>query len=165
MGVFFYSDPHFGHKNLANNIRGFSDIDEHDEFLIKQFNSIVKSKHDLTYILGDITLEKHQNYYLLDRLNGRKVVVGGNHDSHKHCHKLLEHVEAVAGCIEYKGFVLTHIPIHESQIDRFRGNIAGHIHNQRINHPKYYNVSCEAIDYKPKTIEELIEINKKIFNL
>ena len=89
---------------------------------------------------------------------GRIVVVGGNHDEYKHCKHLLEHVEAIGGCVEYKGFVLTHIPIHESQIDRFRGNIHGHLHTFTIDHPKYFNASCEQIEYKPKTIEELMEI-------
>ena len=165
MTVYFYSDPHFSHKNLANNVRGYADINEHDEFLIEQFNSIVKSKHDLVYFGGDITLEKKDGYSLLDRLNGRKVVIMGNHDLHKHCRSLLEHVENVCGVLEYKGFVVTHIPIHESQIDRFRGNIHGHLHNFSIDHPKYFNMSCEVIDYKPKTVEELIELNKIKFNL
>ena len=39
--------------------------------------SAIKSPKDLTYILGDITMEKSQGYFQLDRLTGRKIVVLG----------------------------------------------------------------------------------------
>lgn len=72
--VRFISDLHFQHKNMSTH-RGFQDEFEWDEYLIKQWNSVVKSPKDLTYILGDITMEKSQGYFQLDRLMGRKIVV------------------------------------------------------------------------------------------
>lgn len=161
------ADLHLGHTAMAHH-RGFQDEFYHDEYLIETWNSTVKSKRDLTYILGDITMEKDFFYYQLDRLNGRKVVVGGNHDMSRDIRELLNYVEAFAGVIDYKGFVLTHIPIHPQELyERYRGNIHGHIHehlimNGDVPDSRYLNVSAEQIGYRPITIEELlIKYNRK----
>lgn len=166
---------HLGHESMAK-YRGFEGSYLHDTYMRKQWNKIVKKK-DLTYILGDITMENSNNYYLLDELNGRKVVVLGNHDMCKNVRELLNHVENVAGMIDYKGFTLTHAPIHPSEIGHYRGNIHAHIHhknklvdfdvNKKYNNlednpvistkGKYFNVDAHLLDYTPKTIEELIK--------
>lgn len=159
------SDLHFGHKSMAIH-RGFKDEYEHDEFLIEQWNKVIRSPKQLVYILGDITMEKSFYYYQLDRLNGRKIVVLGNHDRHQDVKEMLKYVENVAGMIEYKGFILTHCPIHESELlDKYRGNIHGHNHDSPLNNSRYFNVACEQIGYQPKTIEELLKIQKLKFNL
>lgn len=175
--VRFIGCLHLGHKWMAQ-YRGFQDEYYHDEHLIDYWNRTV-GKKDLTYILGDVTMEKSNDYYQLDRLNGRKIVVLGNHDLHQHIRKLLDYVESVAGMIDYKGFCLTHAPIHPSEISFYRGNIHAHIHHEnkledlltterygedgnRVSSTihKYYNVDAKLIDFKPKTIEELLNENK-----
>ena len=56
-----------------------------------------------------------------------------------------------------KEFILSHCPIHPSELDyRFKYNIHGHVHVKSLSDERYINVCCEAIDYKPKTIEELM---------
>lgn len=154
--VRFYADPHFSHKSMAQKHRKFQDEYYHDEFIIDQWNKTVTSKKDLTYILGDITMETAFPYYQLDRLNGRKIVVLGNHDRIQDVPELLKYVEKVGGAIDYKGFLLTHVPIHESELEFCRGNIHGHIHERLIDNPKYFNVSCEAVNYTPMTINQLL---------
>ena len=164
------SDLHFGHKNLAVH-RKFHDEFYHDEHIIDSWNSVVLGKKDITYILGDITMEKRTNYHLLDRLNGKKIVILGNHDMKNHVPSLLEHVDSVCGCfkIRYNGYnvMLTHIPVHTFEFDyRLEYNIHGHIHDHDILLPdkkkdtRYINVCAERIDYKPKTLDELIIKNK-----
>lgn len=171
--VKFIGCLHLGHKSIAQ-YRGFHDEYYHDEHLIASWNSVTHKK-DLTYILGDVTMENSKEYYQLDRLNGRKVVVLGNHDLWQDVPKLLLYVDGVAGMIDYKGFALTHAPIHVSEIGQYRGNIHAHIHHENkladfdvnrmyndfetpiINTKgKYFNVDAKVIDYKPKTIEELL---------
>lgn len=161
--VRFIADLHFGHVNMAIK-RGFSTVEEHDEHIITQWNSVV-NKRDVTYILGDITMEKKSSYPLLDRLNGIKHVVLGNHDRRQDILHLLQHVESVAGMIQYKGIMLTHTPIHPMELEyRFNKNIHGHIHDKvvmkmldgwEVIDERYFCVSCEQVDYKPKTLEEL----------
>ena len=170
--VRFIGCLHLGHKWMAS-YRGFQDEFYHDEHLIEEWNKVVHKK-DITYILGDITMETSKYYYQLDRLNGRKIVVLGNHDRHQDIKEMLKYVESVAGMVDYKGFVLTHAPIHPNEISFCRGNIHAHIHHtnqleeimvsdrygdgggEKIHSlEKYYNVDAHLIGYQPKTIEEL----------
>ena len=161
--VRFIADLHLSHANMATR-RGFATVEEHDEHIIEQWNSVV-SKRDVTYILGDVTMEKKSPYILLDRLNGVKHVVLGNHDRRQDVPHLLQHVESVGGMIQYKGIMLTHCPIHPMELDyRFNKNIHGHIHEKVVmkmldgweeTDDRYICVSCERVDYKPKSLEEL----------
>lgn len=168
MSTFMTSDLHFGHLNLIINHRGFSNIDEHDEMIIQNWNSVVR-KRDKIYILGDITMENHKYYYLLDRLNGFKTVVGGNHDLEKDTKYLLEYVEKIVGCVDYKGFCLTHIPIHPSELmGYYRGNIHGHLHKNRIMtdgvvNPRYINVCLDLNNYTPIPFDKIEEDISKLY--
>jgi calcineurin-like phosphoesterase family protein len=129
----------------------------------------VVHKRDITYILGDVTMEKAE-YDILNRLNGKKYVVLGNHDKLGHTRKLLEYVDSVAGMTQYKGVILTHCPIHPMELEyRFNKNIHGHIHEKLVERDftlfgiplfkrvdkRYICVSCEHVNYTPKTLEEL----------
>ena len=153
--------------------RGFSTVDEHDEYIIKQWNSVVH-KRDTTYILGDITMETSEPYHLLARLNGVKHVVLGNHDIPKDVEELSKYVVKISGMIKYKGMFLTHCPIHPMELGhRVNKNIHGHIHENIVKieeydgrtgyyetqDNRYIGVSCEQIGYTPKTLKEL-EIQK-----
>src|SRR5690606_12174994 len=135
----------------------FNSAQEHDDFLIDSWNSVVTNKKDITYILGDITMEKSHHYHLLDKLNGVKHVVLGNHDRLQDVPKLLQYVNSVSGMINYKKqFILTHCPIHPTELEfRFKYNIHGHVHANSLSDPRYINVCAEVIDYSPKLIEEL----------
>ncbi len=129
--------------------------------------SSVVTKRDLTYILGDVTMEKSAPYLLLDRMNGRKKVVLGNHDLPKHVPDLLQHVEQVGALMRYKGIWMSHCPIHPMELDyRVQRIIHGHIHEKQvmidapmapfeIPDDRYICVSCERVDYTPKTLQEL----------
>lgn len=158
------SDPHFGHRNMAIR-RGFKDEFAMNKHMVKMWNSVVKKK-DVTYILGDITMEKSSEYYWLDQLNGIKKVILGNHDRPQHVPELLKYVNSVAACKyvkhkEYGGMVLTHIPFHPCELAyRFDTNIHGHVHENTLDDDRYINVSAEVIDYIPKTLEELFEKRK-----
>jgi len=157
--VRFYSDPHFHHKNMAVK-RGFKDEIEMNEYIIKEWNNIV-TKKDVTWILGDITMEKN-NYEILNKLNGLKKIILGNHDLPQHVKYLLNYCNSVSSCFKIgvkelkSNVILTHIPIHESEINRFKYNIHGHVHDKSLLDKRYINVSAEVIDYKPKTLEELL---------
>ena len=156
MSTYFISDLHFGHENMAIK-RGFSCADEMNEYIIKSWNSVVHKK-DTVYCLGDITMESATFYPLISRLNGYINVILGNHDRRQHTFKLLEYVNSVTGMINYKKeFILTHCPIHPCELEyRFKHNIHGHVHENSLDDNRYINVSCEVINYTPKTLEELL---------
>jgi calcineurin-like phosphoesterase family protein len=166
--VRFIADLHFGHVNMALK-RGFATVEEHDEFIISQWNRVVK-KQDLTWILGDVTMESAKSYPLLARLNGMKKVVLGNHDMPSHIPELLKYVQCVSGLTRYKGIWLSHCPVHPMELEhRVPRVIHGHIHEnivmkqitfmgftifKRVDR-RYHGVSCEQVDYTPKTLEQL----------
>jgi len=154
MSVFFISDPHFHHKNMAIK-RGFSCEEEMNEQIVYNWNEVI-SKRDMVYILGDITMEKNK-YSILDRLKGDKIVILGNHDKFQHVPDLLKYVTKVGGMLNYKGqYLLTHCPVHPNELDyRFSYNIHGHVHENTLNDPRYINVSCEAVNYKPIEFSQL----------
>lgn len=154
--VRFISDTHFGHKNMAIK-RGFSSAEEMNEHIIKKWNSVVNKK-DVTYLLGDVSMESKNFYYLLDSLNGVKNVILGNHCRRQDIPEMLKYVNSVAGMIDYKSnYILTHCPVHPSQLEfRYSYNIHGHVHENSLDDPRYINVSCEVVDYTPKLITELI---------
>ena len=155
----YISDLHFGHKNMAIR-RGFPDTYHHDQNIIAQWNTIVR-KGDTTWILGDVTMEK-ANYEFLNELKGYKRVILGNHDKGQHVKILQQYVNTIHGMVqlrdkEHGNIWLTHCPVHPSELQyRVTKNICGHVHENTLDDERYINVSAEVIDYKPKTLNELL---------
>jgi calcineurin-like phosphoesterase family protein len=167
--VFFCSDHHFGHNNIikftdksGNKIRPFDSIEQMHETIIPNHNSVV-GKNDIVYFLGDVTFNK-KYLPLLNEMNGEKYLVKGNHDCFN-ATTYLEYFKDIYGVIKKYDFVLTHVPIHPSQLDRWKLNIHGHLHKDIVlldNVPdkRYYNVSMEAINCTPvslDTIKQFVE--------
>lgn len=157
----FISDPHFHHKNMALK-RGFQDEFYMNEYIIDRWNRAVNKK-DTTWILGDITMEKN-NYEILNRLNGFKRVIMGNHDEGNHAESLLKYVNSIHGMAKirskkYGNIWLTHCPVYPQEFEyRINYNIHGHIHDGYvIKDKRYINVCMEVQGYTPKTLEQLIK--------
>ena len=163
MSAYYISDLHLGHENMAIK-RGFSCADEMNEYIIKSWNSVVNKK-DTVYCLGDITMERSVFYPLLDKLKGYKKVILGNHDKPQHVPSLLTYVNNVSSSKlikngEYGNILLSHIPIHPQEFEyRLDFNIHGHVHENTYPDKRYINVSAEVIDYRPRTLRELIHYN------
>lgn len=152
--IYVISDLHLSHHNMAIK-RGFEDIDSHNEHIISKWNSVIRKK-DTVWILGDITMEKSGPYEILDRLNGIKKVVLGNHDKPQHIVELLKYVNSVCGMYKHKNIIFSHCPIHESEMGRFSKNLHGHVHENSLDDSRYVNVSCEVIDYTPQLLDNYI---------
>ena len=165
--VRFIGDLHLGHVNMAIK-RGFKTVEDHDNHIIQCWNSVVH-KRDATWILGDVTMESSKSYPLLNHLNGMKKIVLGNHDRPSDILELMKYVQCVSGMVKYKGIWLTHCPVHPMELEyRVPRNIHGHIHEYKVMmleengfkdewvpDNRYHCVSCENVDYTPKTLEEL----------
>ena len=149
MSVFAIGCLHLGHENMAK-FRGFSGSRDHDEYLVKQWNKVV-SKRDKVFILGDVTMEKHDQYWMLGDLNGYKHVILGNHDRPQDVLSLLRHADKVSGPFKYKKETwLTHIPVHPIEFEyRVKLNIHAHIHELDLNDSRYLNVDAKRLDFKP----------------
>ena len=82
---FYTSDLHLCHENMLKfepESRPFKTIDEMNEAIIKKWNDKVK-QDDEVYILGDFCFDNQGNKAtaFLKRLNGKKYLIKGNHDS------------------------------------------------------------------------------------
>lgn len=165
--VFLISDPHFSHANICtfflNNgepARPFDDIDVMDETIISNFNKMVTNS-DKTYFLGDVVFSKAK-LNILERMNGKKVLILGNHDKHKTI-DYLKYFKDVRSSHLLDNYILTHIPIHPGSKSRFKGNIHGHLHNNRVLLPNgeidpwYFSVCVELTDYRPMYYKDVIE--------
>jgi calcineurin-like phosphoesterase family protein len=168
------ADLHFFHDSCwktfklpsGQPLRPFSSSEEMNETLVDNWNRLVKP-NDKCYILGDISMNKSGLQYV-KRLAGHKRIILGNHDDK---HSSIYHeigFDKILSCKVFSGkFIMTHIPIHESCVDRFTINIHGHLHANYINSPKYLGVSCEQTNYSPLNFDEIdarILSNKIRFN-
>lgn len=155
--VFFIADTLFGHKGIIDfsvtkPFRPFATIEEHDAELVRLWNSVVGPK-DTVWHLGDFCFGR-RNLEVAAQLNGNKKLVMGNHDMYA-TEDYLRYFTRLAGIIEYKGLVLSHSPLHESQLARWYMNVHGHLHTQRVVRgdgtpdPRYVCVSVEQIDLLP----------------
>lgn len=73
--VFFTADTHFGsERTLTLSRRPFKTVEEMDETLINNWNSVV-GKDDIVYHLGDFG-----NYEIVKRLNGKVTLIWGNYE-------------------------------------------------------------------------------------
>jgi len=165
---FVIADTHFGHKGIITftnktgcRIRPFDTIEKHDDFIVYQWNSVVGTE-DTVYVLGDLAMNR-KSIATIDRCNGRKILIKGNHD----IFKLKDYTPYFEDIRAYKifpkeGIILSHIPIHPDCMDRWKVNVHGHLHANNVIDPddcfggrRYKCVSCEQINYKPVVIEEI----------
>ena len=134
--IFLSSDLHLSHSNIltftrndGSKLREFNFIEEHDEYIIKQHNSVIRPK-DKWYCLGDLTFHK-RNMHLINRLNGDKVLIKGNHDILE-LKEYLPYFRDIRAIHQFEGFVMTHVPIHTDSLSRWKCNVHGHLHANRI---------------------------------
>lgn len=175
MSVFVVSDTHFGHAGVCrflnpdgSKLRPWESTDEMDEYMVEAWNSVVRPS-DKVYHLGDVVMNR-KALPILGRLNGRKVLIKGNHDVFRLA-EYAEYFEDVMGCHVLDGIVLTHVPVHPSALDRFGINVHGHLHAERVmrrEYADYYTegytevideryvcVSVEQTEYRPISFDEV----------
>ena len=161
MERYFISDTHFGHDAVytfmnadGTRVRDLADnSEEGDAEMVKRWNSVV-GPTDKVYHLGDVAFPRRK-LVLLDQLNGKKILIKGNHDMFD-LKDYMKYFSDIRGAFELYKMMLTHIPIHPEQLGRFDANIHGHIHDRRIADRRYVNVSVEQIDYTPITLDEVL---------
>ena len=166
--TFFIGDTHFGHKGIiqfsgTRPYRPFDTIEEHDAELIKRWNKVV-GKNDRVFVLGDFCFGK-RNLPIANELNGTKKLIMGNHDCYAST-DYLQYFEKLYGCCEYKGTILSHMPVHENQFPRYFMNIHGHMHEKVVMKGawsptlepdrRYFNCSAEQINLTPIPYDEIL---------
>jgi len=168
ISIYFISDLHLGHTNILpfrGPIHGkeFKDIYEHNEWLVDNWNSVVKKKNDIVWVLGDVCWGNESMHYLA-QMNGLKNLILGNHDTQRHkVQEFLRYFSGIHATVKKYGFVMTHIPIHPNEL-LYRGweaNVHGHVHHiekqNLMDQKKYFNMCVDIIGPRPIKLEALKE--------
>lgn len=159
--VFLVSDTHFGHAGIckftdkdSKPVRPWDDAEKMNEDMVELWNQTVGPK-DKVYHLGDVVINRRY-LSILERLNGDKVLIKGNHDLFK-LDDYTKYFRDIRAYWPMNKFLLSHIPVHEGQFSRWRGNIHGHLHTNEMSDPRYMNVCVEKTDYRPILFEEVMQ--------
>ena len=165
--VFLVSDTHFGHAGVCRftrsdgvtKLRPFDNPDEMDEFMVEAWNKKVKPT-DKIYHLGDVVINR-KALGIMDRLNGDKVLIRGNHDIFKD-EDYRKYFRELRAYHVMNGMILSHIPIHSESLGRFGVNIHGHLHSNRVMKDgeidvRYHSVCVEQTDWAPILFEDVIK--------
>lgn len=160
MKVFIISDTHFGHKNIIKYCnRPFADTEEMDKAIIKNWNEVVSNK-DLVIHLGDVALcGKERFRQIMSQLNGRKMLIRGNHDNWTdefYREAGFEYVSRYP-IVWNEFYILSHAPLQVFQNVPYK-NIFGHVHNDPL-YQDTANRQCvcvERTNYCPVLLSESV---------
>ena len=172
--VFLVSDTHFGHAGVCRftrndgvtKLRPFDTPEEMDEFMVEAWNARVRP-NDKVYHLGDVVMSR-RSLSIMDRLNGDKVLIRGNHDIFKD-EDYRKYFRELRAYHVMNGMILSHIPIHSESLGRFGVNIHGHTHANRVMRPlatsgrtdvvdvRYHCVCVEQTDFAPILFEDVVK--------
>lgn len=150
MSTYFTADPHLGHRAIAKYRKFVSSTEENTELYINDWKRVIR-KRDTIYMLGDVAFD-NESLDIISNLPGTKILIKGNHDDYVKTSDHASVFKEIHGIISYKGFWLSHCPIHPAEIRRRKANIHGHVHENSITtgllwrreHPQYVNV---CVDY------------------
>lgn len=175
MATYFTSDTHFGHANIIQySKRPFKDVAHQTEEMVRIWNEVVQPG-DTVYHLGDFAMgpkTEHKGFF--DRLNGRKILIRGNHDqSHEKMLAMgwdevyITKEEVIDGLKVY----MAHVPprAHDPYADRFYKTeftpeppaeydiwLCGHVHEKFLRRGKIINVGVDRWGFKPQTFQALL---------
>ncbi len=186
--VFVVSDPHFGHANIIKYCRRpFADADEMDRQLIARWNATVPPDATV-WLLGDVTVKPEKLGPLLRQLNGRKLLVAGNHDqphpvSLSNKGRQPEELAGYARAYRAAGFdavhlggaftlpdfgrvLVCHYP-YSNGPDHLRVRfpddgetplLHGHVHDKWRFKGRMLNVGVEVQDYRPVSLRDIRDL-------
>ncbi len=177
--IFFTSDLHFGHDGIIQFAgRPFSNSFEMDECLIRNWNHKVP-ENGLAFVLGDIGFAPAKRIReILGQLNGKKILIRGNHDSNYTDKLLNTFFEEIHDLLyiriqdeltsRYTYIVMSHYPMLDWQ-SSFRGSwqLFGHLHTRNIAEfdtfkthlfDKQYDVGVDNNQFRPVSFHELKQI-------
>ena len=158
MKIFVISDTHFYHEKIIKYCnRPFSSVEEMNKTLIRNWNETVSGK-DVVLHLGDFGLgEKGKIAEIISTLNGKKILIMGNHDNWSESFYREAGFHTVSRFpILYDGFYLmSHAPLILSETKPYF-NFFGHIHNDSryVDTATSKCVSVERIGYRPLLMYE-----------
>jgi calcineurin-like phosphoesterase family protein len=184
MKTYLFSDSHLNHGNIATYCDRPANF---TELIGERWNRLVKLD-DVVIHLGDVAIgDLAASREIIDRLNGRKILVRGNHDR-KHSNTWwMTKGGFTFSCdsMVFRGCWLTHEPA-QFLPDGCNLNIHGHLHNiwhgfhpnasvdqaeeeemkqfKKLKHPWQRLFACEYTNYCPVEFETFVSHPDKYFS-
>lgn len=169
--ILITSDCHFNHENILRyepESRPFASVQEMNEKIIENWNKVVEPQ-DTVYVLGDMFMGQITEIPpILDRLNGKIILIRGNHDTANRIKLYKERGIEVKDIdyISYKGrfFILCHFPIaNEEFINMVRNDnsevvvLYGHVHsNAPVGYVDgIYHIGMDTNHLTPLTLQKI----------
>lgn len=164
--IYFIADTHFNDENIIKfENRPYNSVDAMNNDIIRIWNKTVMPE-DEVYVLGDFYCfnnNREGNIFkakeILNKLNGKKYLVKGNHDTQSNeNYRYIGFEEVYDKPIILDGFwILSHKPMYVSANTPY-ANIFGHVHNSPIYNiysDHHYCVSLERVHYAPVSFDEI----------
>lgn len=172
--VWFTSDCHFCHANVIKyDNRPFNDVEEMNEKLILNWNSVVGEK-DVVFYLGDLSFDRGggNTERIVNELNGKIHYILGNHDDERDIRKL-NRFETISDYVNLsindldnprkkQGIMMMHYPILSwDKAHHGDWHLHGHCHQSLVTqNPEYYkrkvlDMGCNGWDYRPVSYNEI----------
>lgn len=167
MKFWFIGDTHYGHANIIKYCnRPFKSLEHMDAELIRKHNSRVKPE-DTVIHLGDFCFRNtdggkegegspNSADYYLKQLNGKIIVIRGNHDKNNSMKTIIENMTLEIGG---RNIFAVHNP--EDYNNKFRIVFCGHIHNEwkfkRVKGTDLINVGVDVWNFMPVDINEIMD--------
>lgn len=170
MSVYFCSDLHLGHRNIAKFRNFVSSCEDNTRLIEESWDRRIK-KNDVVYVLGDAAFD-HESLQRIGNWKGRKILLKGNHDDFVSCQDQLNVFEEVHGMLKYKGMWLTHSPIHPDEMRGRKGNVHGHVHLATVqkgwgpfkkDDRRYLNACVDVVWHRYNSIFISLDEVKKYF--
>jgi calcineurin-like phosphoesterase family protein len=181
--AFLTADTHWSHEGVCRftkpdgtPLRPWKYASDMDTAMTDLWNETVNPE-DKVYILGDWCINR-KAISIAAKLNGRKILIKGNHD----IFRLEDYSPYFSDIRAYHVLpahrvIMSHIPVHESQLDRWRANIHGHLHSGVVMRDPFNNgvdfrpdrrytcVSVEHTDFKPVLLDKVLnDIDERLKN-
>ena len=170
--TYWTADTHYNHKNIMTYCnRDFGNTNKMNQHLITCHNKVVKPQDTLIH-LGDVYMSNKTNAMkALRKLNGRKILVLGNHDNLplSEWKEVFDEVYSWY-IIEHQNYyvVMAHDPIETIAINSNLGfdkpviMLNGHIHDTALSTPDGHgnfsiNVGVDVNDYYPMSFNQILD--------
>jgi len=165
--TYLIADLHFGHESIIKyENRPFRDVSHMDETIIRNWNQTV-SKTDLVIVAGDVSFyDKDKTAAIVRRLQGRKILVRGNHDARSSAWWVEAGFAEVSSnpIIINDWFVVSHEPPHYTNEAMPYFFIYGHVHSSEMYRTITRQTACvsaERWDFTPVLLETIVNLAKE----
>jgi calcineurin-like phosphoesterase family protein len=149
--VFVIADLHLGDERVAKG-RQFASASAMWAEIEGRWNAAV-CPGDQVYVLGDVATG--DQLHTIAALHGEKHLVAGNADDLRAI-LLRRTFKSVSIARWLSGVLLTHIPVHPSQLRAGTINVHGHLHRASIPDAMYRCVSADQTGFAPVLLRTLM---------